>query len=135
MYSVGQDKLIPEIWSKSGVPPNSVLFGGTVPPNSLLFGGTVPPNSVLFCGTVPPNSVLFGGTVSPFLLVCNKKTFSIPKIDQVFSKSLKGGREIVVIHLESRGKLFGGTVPPNNTLFGGTVPPNSTLFGGTPDFE
>ena len=30
--------------------------------------------------------------------------------------------------------LFGGTVPPNNTLFGGTVPPNSTLFGGTPDF-
>ena len=34
-----------------------------------------------------------------------------------------------------RGKLFGGTVPPNNTLFGGTVPPNSTLFGGTPDFE
>ena len=34
-----------------------------------------------------------------------------------------------------RGKLFGGTVPPNNTLFGGTVPPNSTLFGGTPDSE
>ena len=31
--------------------------------------------------------------------------------------------------------LFGGTVPPNNTLFGGTVPPNSTLFGGTPDSE
>ena len=31
--------------------------------------------------------------------------------------------------------LFGGTVPPNNTLFGGTVPPNSTLFGGTPDFD
>ena len=42
--------------SKSGVPPNSVLFGGTVPPNSVLFGGTVPPNSVLFGGTVPPNS-------------------------------------------------------------------------------
>ena len=36
---------------------------------------------------------------------------------------------------EIRGKLFGGTVPPNNTLFGGTVPPNSTLFGGTLDFE
>ena len=34
-----------------------------------------------------------------------------------------------------RGKLFGGTVPPNNTLFGGTVPPNSTLFGGTPNFD
>ena len=33
------------------------------------------------------------------------------------------------------GKLFGGTVPPNNTLFGGTVPPNSTLFGGTLDFD
>jgi len=32
-------------FSKSGVPPNSVLFGGTVPPNSVLFGGTVPPNS------------------------------------------------------------------------------------------
>ena len=31
--------------------------------------------------------------------------------------------------------LFGGTVPPNNTLFGGTVPPNSTLFGGTPDSD
>ena len=31
--------------------------------------------------------------------------------------------------------LFGGTVPPNNTLFGRTVPPNSTLFGGTPDSE
>ena len=29
------------------------------------------------------------------------------------------------------GKLFGGTVPPNNTLFGGTVPPNKALFGGT----
>ena len=43
-------------FSKSGVPPNSVLFGGTVPPNSVLFGGTVPPNSVLFGGTVPPNS-------------------------------------------------------------------------------
>ena len=42
--------------SKLGVPPNSVLFGGTVPPNSVLFGGTVPPNSVLFGGTVPPNS-------------------------------------------------------------------------------
>ena len=34
-----------------------------------------------------------------------------------------------------RGKLFGRTVPPNNTLFGGTVLPNSTLFGGTPDLE
>ena len=33
------------------------------------------------------------------------------------------------------GKLFGGTVPPNNTLFGGTVPPNSTLFGGTPNSD
>ena len=32
-------------FSKSGVPPNSVLFGGTVTPNSVLFGGTVPPNS------------------------------------------------------------------------------------------
>ena len=32
-------------FSESGVPPNSVLFGGTVPPNSVLFGGTVPPNS------------------------------------------------------------------------------------------
>ena len=42
--------------SKSGVPPNSVLFGGTVPPNSVLFGGTVPQNSVLFGGAVPPNS-------------------------------------------------------------------------------
>ena len=42
--------------SESGVPPNSVLFGGTVPPNSVLFGGTVPPNSVLFGGTIPPNS-------------------------------------------------------------------------------
>ena len=30
-----------------------------------------------------------------------------------------------------RGKLFGGTVPPNNFLFGGTVPPNKFLFGGT----
>ena len=33
------------------------------------------------------------------------------------------------------GKLFGGTVLPNNTLFGGTVPPNSTLFGGTPKLQ
>ena len=32
-------------FSKSGVPPNSGLFGGSVPPNSVLFGGTVPPNS------------------------------------------------------------------------------------------
>ena len=29
-------------FSKSSVPPNSVLFGGTVPPNSVLFGGSVP---------------------------------------------------------------------------------------------
>ena len=43
-------------FSESGVPPNSVLFGGTVPPNSLLFGRTVPPNGVLFGGTVPPDS-------------------------------------------------------------------------------
>ena len=42
---------------------------------------------------------------------------------------LRGGVKI------ERGKLFGGTVPPNNTLFGGTVPPNSTLFSGTLDFE
>jgi hypothetical protein len=28
-------------------------------------------------------------------------------------------------------KLFGGTVPPNNTQFGGTVPPNNMQFGGT----
>ena len=35
--------------------------------------------------------------------------------------------------INKRGKLFGGTVPPNNPLFGGTVPPNRTLFGGTPD--
>ena len=45
--------------SESGVPPNSVLFGGTVPPNSVLFGGTVLPNSLLFGGTVPPNSFPF----------------------------------------------------------------------------
>ena len=49
-------------------------------------------------------------------------------------------------HKKSRGKLFSGTVPPNNTLFSGKVPtnntifgrtvlPNSTLFGGTPDLE
>ena len=31
-----------------------------------------------------------------------------------------------------RKKLFGGTVPPNNTQFGGTVPPNNMQFGGTP---
>ena len=31
--------------SKTCVPPNSVLLGGTVPPNSVLLGGTVPPNS------------------------------------------------------------------------------------------
>ena len=52
----------------------------------------------------------------------------------------------ILLYKNIRGKLFGGTVPPNNTLFGrtvppnntlfgGTVPPNSTLFGGTPDFE
>ena len=29
------------------------------------------------------------------------------------------------------GRLFGGTVPPNNFLFGGTVQPNDFLFGGT----
>ena len=33
--------------SESGVPPNIVLFGGTVPSNSMLFGGTVPLE--LFC--------------------------------------------------------------------------------------
>ena len=43
--------------------------------------------------------------------------------------------ELCSAFINYRGKLFGGTVPPNNTLFGGTVPPNSTLFGGTPDFE
>jgi len=32
---------------------------------------------------------------------------------------------------EKRGKLFGGTVPPNNFLHGGTVLPNNFLFGET----
>ena len=41
---------------RSGIPPNSMLFGGAVPPNSVLLGGTVPPNSVLFGGAVPPIS-------------------------------------------------------------------------------
>ena len=52
----------------------------------------------------------------------------------------------MLTHIFLRKKLFGGTVPQNNTLFGrtvlpnkiifgGTIPPNSTLFGGTPDSE
>ena len=41
----------------------------------------------------------------------------------------------VYLKILKRGKLFGGTVPPNNTLFGRTVLPNSTLFGGTPHSE
>ena len=45
-------------------------------------------------------------------------------------KSLKGQNS-----KKYRGKLFGGTVLPNNALFGGTVPPNNMLFGGTPDSE
>ena len=49
-------RIIRHGFSKSGVPPNRVLSGGTVPPNSVLFGGTVPPNSLLFGGTVPPKS-------------------------------------------------------------------------------
>ena len=53
--------------SESGVPPNSVLFGGTVPPNSVLFDGTVPPNSVLFGGTVPPNSFPHSGNLGEAL--------------------------------------------------------------------
>ena len=40
-----------------------------------------------------------------------------------------------LLSIKNWGKLFGGTVPPNNTLFGRTVPPNSRLFGRTPDFE
>ena len=40
-----------------------------------------------------------------------------------------------VLQTPLRGKLFGVTVPPNNTLFGRTVPPNNTLFGGTTDFD
>ena len=42
--------------SESGVPPNSVLFGGTVPSNIMLFGGTVPGDSVFFWVTVLPYS-------------------------------------------------------------------------------
>ena len=54
-----------------------------------------------------------------------------PLVQKNFSKrgKLFGGT------VPPNNTLFGGTVPPNNTLFGGTVPPNSTLFGGTPDFE
>ena len=44
------------VFSASGVPPNSVLFFGSVWPNSVLFSRTVLPNSVLFGGTVPQNS-------------------------------------------------------------------------------
>ena len=44
-------------------------------------------------------------------------------------------RNTLKIYNPKRGKLFGGTVPPNNTLFGRTVPPNNALFGGTPDSE
>ena len=47
-------------FSESGVPPNSVLFFGSVWPNSVLFGVTVPPNSMLFGRAVLPNSVLYG---------------------------------------------------------------------------
>ena len=36
-----------------------------------------------------------------------------------------------LIWFSKRGKLFGGTVPPNKTLFGGNILPNNTLFGGT----
>ena len=39
-------------FSESGVPPNSVIFGGIVPLNSVLFGGIVSPNNELFGGTV-----------------------------------------------------------------------------------
>ena len=46
-----------------------------------------------------------------------------------FQKKLFGGT------VPPNNTLFDGTVPPNNPLFGGTVPPNSTLFGGTPDSE
>ena len=46
-------------------------------------------------------------------------------------KNKKGKKEKLKMKNWKRGKLFGGTVPPNNTLFGGTVPPNNTLFGGT----
>ena len=52
-------------FSESGVPPNSLLFFGSVWPKSVLFGGTVPPNSVLFGRAVPPISVVFGGSVPP----------------------------------------------------------------------
>ena len=55
--------------SESGVPPNSVLFGGTVPPNSVLFGGTVPPNSFPHQGDLTKS--LFG-----YLYLCGRH-FSI----------------------------------------------------------
>ena len=37
----------------------------------------------------------------------------------------------IKVYLSFRGKLFGGTAPPNNKLYVGTVLPNNTLFGGT----
>ena len=43
----------------------------------------------------------------------------------------KGNLTFFITSTPVRGKLFGGTVLPNNTLFGRTVPPNNTLFGGT----
>ena len=52
-------KILRYHFSESGVPPNSVLFYGTVPPNSVLFGRTVPPNSF------PHNS---------FVFFCSKKS-------------------------------------------------------------
>ena len=52
--------------SESGVPQNSVPFGGTVLMNNVSFGGTVPPNSVLFF----PFLFLLRGRVMAALKIC-----------------------------------------------------------------
>ena len=46
-------------------------------------------------------------------------------------KEGKSKKKIIYSLKKKRGRLLGGTVPPNNFLFGGTVPPNNFLFGGT----
>ena len=47
---------------------------------------------------------------------------------QILTKEL--GSQYLFIGLSLMGKLFDGTIPPNNTLFGGTVLQNNTIFEG-----
>ena len=62
------------------------------------------------------------------LLTCRSRAYYVSTVHKLWSDKISNQTRYQVIQ-GIKGKLIGGTVPPNNTLFRRTVLPNNTLFG------